>query len=54
MQRQDDFSPLGSLIMEKLPLFTVKEKGHAYYVERDSKRAFCGHREAWGLRTVLL
>lgn len=48
MQRQDDFSPPGSLIMEKLSLFRVKEKGHAYYVEGDGRRALCGHREAWG------
>lgn len=54
MQRQDDFYPLGSLIMEKLSLFTVKERGHGYYVERDGGRSLCGHREALGLRTVLL
>lgn len=53
MQRQDDFSPPGSLIMEKLSLFTVKEKG-CPYVERDGGRSLCGHREALGLRTVLL
>lgn len=54
MQRQDDFSPPGSLIMEKLSLFTVKEKGCACYVKRDGGRTLCGHREALGLRTILL
>lgn len=54
MQRQDDFSPLGSLIMEKLSLFTDKEKGCVDYVERDGRRSLCGLRETLKLRTVLL
>lgn len=54
MQRQDDFSPPGSLIMEKLSLFTDKEKGCAYYVERDGRRSLGGLREALELRTILL
>lgn len=54
MQRQDNFSPTGSLIMEKLSLFTDKEKGCAYYVEWDGRRSLCGLTEALELRTVLL
>lgn len=54
MQRQDDSSPLGSLIMEKLSLFTDKEKGCAYYMERDGRTSWCGLREALELRRVLL
>ena len=47
------FSP-GSLIMEKLSLFAVKEKGCAYYMEVDRWRSWCGHSEALELRKVLL
>lgn len=54
MQRQDDFSPPGSLIMEKLSLFTDKEKGCAYYMERDGRRSLCGLTEALELGKVLL
>lgn len=52
MQRQDDFSPPCSLIVRKLSLFRDKEKGYAYYMERDGRRSWCGLREGLELRTV--
>jgi len=54
MQRQDDFSPSGSLIKEKFSLFTVKEGCRAYCMERDSSRSLRGDRESLGLKMVLL